>query len=505
MVLVLALSSISLSPARAEAPCYSVVEGVLTDGSDCAGVVSIDTSVTSIGNNAFRDNEDLTSITIPSSVTSIGNDAFRNSLITSIIIPSSVTSVGSSAFRDSSLTTVTIPGSVTTIESSVFQDTAALMSVTIGEGVTEIGSSAFYNSSLTALIIPNSVTNIGAYAFAVNRALTSITIGSGVATIGGQAFQDNSALTSISFLGNEPIVGDNVFFSTPSGLISYVPSTADGFVVSDDGLWNGFSISRVVAPSITLTPSTEERSVNTSISGYTITSIGDTITSFSISPAAPAGLTFSTVTGLLTGAPTSVSPATIYTISARNVGGVSTATFTLTVRAVAPVSDNSAANAAAAAAAERAAAAKREAREGILSRLKDGQGLTFESFVKAQISGITPENFAEVQAELLNLSETSRSDINQILKVAYKYEVVGKIGSDRVSYLPPNAFVEIGLIPLMSKNKVALVAAVKRLPLEERKKFADIKAEIDKQMVKIQARKDRLASVIDRIAKRSAA
>ena len=74
-----------------------------------------------------------------------------------------------------------------------------------------------------------------------------------------------------------------------------------------------------------------------------------------------------------------------------------------------------------------------------------------------------------------------------------------------ISHLPPNAYVEIGLIPLMSKNKVALVASVKRLPLGDRKNYADIKAEIDKQIVKIQARKDRLAAVIDRNAKRRAA
>jgi hypothetical protein len=549
----LALSFISLIPAQADEPCYSVVEGVLTNGSACAGAITIDSSVTSIGDSAFQNVAAVTSVFIPGSVVHIGSNAFAGSGLTSVTLPgtvatignaafqqiqnlttvtigegitslpsqafynnfsasileislpSTLTSIGDAAFFGAGITSLTIPNSVTSIGDQAFQDTAALMSVTIGEGVTEIGSSAFWNSALTTLTIPNSVTTIGAYAFGVNRGLTSITIGSGVTNIGTMAFQDNSALTSISFLGNQPIVGDNAFVSTPSGVISYIPSTADGFVVGDDRLWNGFTISRVVAPSITLAPPSEERTVNASISGYTITSIGDTITSFTISPAAPAGLTFSTVTGLLTGAPTSVSPATIYTISARNVGGVSTATFTLTVRAVAPVSDNSAANAAAAAAAERAAAAKREAREGILSRLKDGQGLTIESFVKAQISGITPENFAEVQAELLNLPETSRSDINQILKVAYKYEVVGKIGSDRVSYLLPNAFVEIGLIPLVSKNKVALVAAVKRLPLGERKNYAAIKAEIDKQIVKIQARKDRLASLVDRNAKRSGA
>ncbi|MBC2441404.1 leucine-rich repeat domain-containing protein, partial [Clostridium saccharobutylicum] len=74
-------------------------------------------SVTSIGDDAFRNWSSLTSITIPSSVTSIGNSAFsRCSGLTSITIPSSVTSIGNSAFYGcSGLTSITIPSSVTSI------------------------------------------------------------------------------------------------------------------------------------------------------------------------------------------------------------------------------------------------------------------------------------------------------------------------------------------------------------------------------------------------------
>jgi hypothetical protein len=521
-----------------------VVEGVLTDGSACAGAITIDSSVTSIGDSAFMNVAAVTSIFIPSSVVHIGSNAFAGSGLTSvtlpgtvatignaafqqiasltnvaigegitslpsqafynnfsasileITLPSTLTSIGDAAFFGAGITSLTIPNSVTSIGDQAFQDTAALISVTIGDGVTEIGSSAFYNSALTTLTIPNSVITIGSYAFAVNRALTSITIGSGVATIGGQAFQDNSALTSISFLGNQPIVGDNAFFATPSGVVSKVSSTAEGFVVGEDGLWNVFTISRVVAPSITLTPSTEERTVNTSISGYTITSTGDTITSFSISPAAPAGLVFNSNTGLLSGSPTSATSPTSFTITARNVGGASSAIFTLTVKAPSDIS---------AAAAAKREVTKRESRTDILTRVNQRQALTVESFLKAEIVGVTAANIAELQAELLNLPESSQLDFTEILKVAYKYEVVGKIGSDQVKYLFPSSFVEIGLIPSVSKHKVALTEAIKKLPLEARNTYSKIKSEIDKEIAIIQARKDRIASVIDRIAKRGAA
>jgi hypothetical protein len=92
-------------------------------------------------------------------------------------------------------------------------------------------------------------------------------------------------------------------------------------------------VEALAAPAFTLSSSSENRTVNTAITGYTISSTGGSIASYSISPAAPAGLTFSTSTGLLSGSPTSVASATTYTITATNSSGSTSRNFALTVSA----------------------------------------------------------------------------------------------------------------------------------------------------------------------------
>jgi len=90
----------------------------------------------------------------------------------------------------------------------------------------------------------------------------------------------------------------------------------------------------LAAPAFTLSASAETKTVNNAITGYTISSTGGTIASYAISPAAPAGTTFSTSTGILSGTPTATQAATAYTITATNATGSATRTFTLTVASV---------------------------------------------------------------------------------------------------------------------------------------------------------------------------
>ena len=216
----------------------------------CSSTI-IPESVTSIGNYAFYNCSDLTSIVFPESVTSIGEHAFAycNNL-TTITIPESVTSIGDYAFDgcynlktvinysdldiqkgsesnghvacyadrvinaekliddygfetidgvhyligyigdDTELTLPTdYQGENYQIGDDAFNGYSSLISITIPEGVTSIGDDAFNGcSSLISITIPEGVTSIGGDAFNGCSSLKNITIPEGVTSIGGGAF-----------------------------------------------------------------------------------------------------------------------------------------------------------------------------------------------------------------------------------------------------------------------------------------------------------------------------
>ena len=90
-------------------------------------------------------------------------------------------------------------------------------------------------------------------------------------------------------------------------------------------------VQRIARPVIALSATTETANVNAAMNGYTVNSSGGTVASYSLTGTLPAGVSFSTTTGRITGTPTVTQTATTYTITATNISGSGTATFTLTV------------------------------------------------------------------------------------------------------------------------------------------------------------------------------
>jgi hypothetical protein len=88
--------------------------------------------------------------------------------------------------------------------------------------------------------------------------------------------------------------------------------------------------STLAAPAFTLSRNAETRTVGVTNAGYSITETGGTAT-YSISPALPAGLSFSSSDGLISGVATETRTATTHTITATNATGSASNTLRLRV------------------------------------------------------------------------------------------------------------------------------------------------------------------------------
>ena len=233
--------------------------------------------VSSIGDYAFSDCTNLTSVTIGTNVTKIGADAFSGcSSLVSVILPNSVTDLGSHAFfgctnllgvffgsnapsadstvflgdsnalaysyyfprpADQGSTLVGIPTGLLpytyTINNGAINITGYTGSggaVTIpgtvgGLPITSIGSEAFYQcTNLNSVTIPDGVTNIGHGAFASCSNLATVTIPNSVASIGICAFWNCTSLTGVTLSTNLTELGPSDFDSCTSLTRAAIPN-----------------------------------------------------------------------------------------------------------------------------------------------------------------------------------------------------------------------------------------------------------------------------------------
>ena len=157
--------------------------------------------VTSIGDEAFVEREELEHIEIPNSVTSIGEQAFGYcTSLREVVIPDSVTYIGKYAFSScSELEDVSLSNSLTRIGNYVFNKCTSLRTIKIPSSVTNIGDYAFNEcDSLENVEIPNSVTNISTGAFAQCSSLEQLEIPKSVTHIGWTAFEGCLLLENIN-------------------------------------------------------------------------------------------------------------------------------------------------------------------------------------------------------------------------------------------------------------------------------------------------------------------
>ena len=152
-----------------------------------------------------------------------------------------------------------------------------------------------------------------------------------------------------------PITGWSVSPSLPSGLsldsstgeISGTPDTVTSSAIytvtaSNTGGSTTADVTIVVndvAPSsLAYSPSSFTLTKGTAMTAVTPTATGGPITGWSVSPSLPSGLSLDSSTGEISGTPDAVTSSAIYTITATNTGGSTTADVTIVVNDVAPSS-----------------------------------------------------------------------------------------------------------------------------------------------------------------------
>ena len=225
-------------------------------------------NVTSIGDSAFYDCRNLTSVTIPRSMISIGKYAFGDGLfsgcealnsvyitdlsawckinfespisnpfnyashlylngeeITDLVIPEDVVRISDYAFYNcKGLTSVIISESVTSIGKYAFSSCSGVSSIKVDEENTHFdsrdNSNAIIETSSNTLIagcqstvIPHSVVAIGDDAFNGCISLSSITIPNSVTSIGNSAFSGCDLLTDVIIPSSVTSIGRMAFFS----------------------------------------------------------------------------------------------------------------------------------------------------------------------------------------------------------------------------------------------------------------------------------------------------
>jgi len=205
----------------------------------------IPNSVKSIGDWAFRDCADLTSISIPNSVVSLGMCAFSGCpKLTSVVLPNNLVSIGANAFQScTSLTSIDLPNSVQNIGDHAFLECTSLTSIVIPKSVVNIGRSIFsYSANLKSItvdvdnpiyksegdclisksnntvilgsinsIIPSGATSIADQAFQGIKGISSISLPNSMVSIGESAFADCSDLTNINIPDSVKSIGDRAF------------------------------------------------------------------------------------------------------------------------------------------------------------------------------------------------------------------------------------------------------------------------------------------------------
>ena len=161
--------------------------------------------VTGIGDFAFCDCKNITSIALPDSITNIGESSFRGCDGLNGVYIDSLESWCSIPFTHAEYNPLFYAG-------NLYLNGSLVTTLLIPDGVTYINTSAFaYCDSIESVVISDTVKNISTYAFLNCMNIRSVTVGSAVENIDNSAFWGCGRLVEIINHSNLNIVAGNLY------------------------------------------------------------------------------------------------------------------------------------------------------------------------------------------------------------------------------------------------------------------------------------------------------
>ena len=215
-----------------------ITDNVLLKG--CKNSV-IPNYITIIGEGAFSNISNLTSITIPYGVEEIGDYAFSYcSSLTSVILPSSVTAIGKDAFYYcSNLSEIELPDSVISLGEYAFGRCENLIEVTLPDNLVVLKKNTFYGcSALSNIVISENLETIENDAFSGCYNLTVINIPKNVVSIGRGVFYDCRNLTAINVDSQNSAYSsvDGVLYDKSQTVLICYPVKKSGEIAMQSGI-----------------------------------------------------------------------------------------------------------------------------------------------------------------------------------------------------------------------------------------------------------------------------
>lgn len=189
--------------------------------------------VTEIGECAFDNCSDVSSISIPTSIVRVATYAFRNCTgVTSIVIPNDAASIENQVFYGcENLLSVRLPNGMKEMNSALFANCKKLESVNVPNSITYVDQNAFMNCNNLNKVIISDIANwcqVKLFNYTANplyRAghlysdedteITDLVIPEGVGQIADYAFYGCKSIKSVTIPGTVTSIGNNSFYGAP--------------------------------------------------------------------------------------------------------------------------------------------------------------------------------------------------------------------------------------------------------------------------------------------------